>query len=70
LKKEDARQIIPVDYATERTWWVNVRALRYILKQRLRADTESELRRLCWEIYDMVCALLPSIFDDIVDEPH
>lgn len=68
LHKEDARQIMPVSYATAREWWVNVRALRYIFKQRLKADTESELRRLCWMIYDMVCPLMPSLFEDITEE--
>jgi flavin-dependent thymidylate synthase len=67
IKKEDSRQGLPVSYSTSREWWVNVRALRYILKQRLKADTEAELRRLCWMIYDMVCPLMPSLFEDIVD---
>lgn len=65
IHKEDARQVLPVSYATEREWWVNVRALRYIFKQRLKADTESELRRLCWMIYDMIQPLMPSLFCDI-----
>jgi flavin-dependent thymidylate synthase len=68
LHKEDARRILPVSYATERSMWVNVRSLRHIFDERLRADTESELRRLVWMIWDLVEPLTPSFYFDIKEQ--
>lgn len=65
VRKENARQVLPVSYATERSMWVNVRSLRHMFKERLAADTETELRRLAWMIFDIVNPLMPSLFEDI-----
>jgi thymidylate synthase (FAD) len=69
MKKEDARLVLPISYATERTWWVNVRALRDFFRLRLAADAEWEIRRLAWMMYDIVVGLLPSLFEDLTNEP-
>jgi thymidylate synthase (FAD) len=66
LHKEDARVVLPISYATERTWWINVRALRDFFRLRLAADSEWEIRRLAWMMYDMVAPLLPSLFEDLM----
>ena len=68
LTKEEARGVIPVFSATGRTMWVNVRSLRHIFDERLRSDTESELRRLIWMIWDLVEPLTPSFYFDIKEE--
>ena len=68
LHKEDARMVLPVSYATERTWWINVRGLRDFFRLRLAADAEWEIRRLAWMIFDMVEPLLPSLFEDLRPE--
>jgi thymidylate synthase (FAD) len=68
LHKEDSRLCLPISYATERTWWINVRALRDFFRLRLAADSEWEIRRLAWMMYDLVCPLMPSLFEDILEE--
>jgi flavin-dependent thymidylate synthase len=68
MTKEQARGVIPVFSSTERTMWVNVRSLRHIFDERLRADTESELRRLIWMIWDLVEPLSPSFYFDLKEE--
>jgi flavin-dependent thymidylate synthase len=68
MKKEDARLVLPISYATERTWWINVRALRDFFRLRLAADAEWEIRRVAWVMYDMVEPLLPSLFEDLTNE--
>lgn len=44
IHKEDARLVIPVSTATERTWWINVRALRDFFRLRLAKDAECGYR--------------------------
>jgi len=66
--KEAARMCIPVATATSRYWWTNIRELRHIVNQRCRADTESELRRLVFMIFDLVNVICPSLFEDIRKE--
>lgn len=66
LHKEDARMILAVSYATERSQWMNARALRDLFRLRLASDSEWEIRRLAWMIFDLVKPLMPSLFDDIV----
>jgi flavin-dependent thymidylate synthase len=68
LHKEDARVIIPINSATERTWWCNIRELRHIFNLRLRADTESCLRNIMWKVYDTIQPCLPSLFYDFEEE--
>jgi thymidylate synthase (FAD) len=68
LKKEDRRMVLPISYATERTWWINVRALRDFFRLRLAADAEWEIRRVAWMMFDLVSGLLPSLFEDLTDE--
>jgi thymidylate synthase (FAD) len=65
IKKEDARMVLPVSYATEIYWFTNVRALRDFFRLRLSADSEWEIRRLAWMIYDKMIVLLPSLFEGI-----
>jgi thymidylate synthase (FAD) len=67
VKKEDARMVLPVSYATERSWFINARALRDFFRLRLAADAEWEIRRVAWMMYDMVVGLLPSLFEDMVE---
>lgn len=62
-KKEDARLVMPVSTATERSWWVNARALRDFLRLRLAPDAEWEIRRLANMILDVVKPLTPSLFE-------
>lgn len=64
VKKEDARLILPVSRATQRYWFINVRALRDFLKLRLAADSEWEIRRLAWMLFDIVKPMMPSLFSD------
>ena len=68
LHKEDARLVLPVSYATERSWFINARALRDFFRLRLAADSEWEIRRLAFMLFDLVNPLLPSIFYDIADK--
>jgi thymidylate synthase (FAD) len=67
VKKEDARLILPVSRATQRYWFINARALRDFLKLRLAADSEWEIRRLAWMLFDVVRPMLPSLFSDLGD---
>jgi thymidylate synthase (FAD) len=67
VHKEDARMVLPVSYATERSWWINVRALRDFFRLRLAADAETEIRRLAFMVFDTVKPLLPSLFEDFGD---
>jgi flavin-dependent thymidylate synthase len=68
--KEAARMCIPGSTATSRYWWTNIRELRHIVNQRCRADTESELRRLVFMLFDLVNVVCPSLFEDIKDEMY
>lgn len=65
IHKEDARLIMPVASATERTWWCNARELRHIFSQRLAKDAEWEIRRLAQMLFNIVYPLTPSLFEDI-----
>ena len=62
--KEDARRVIPVSTATERAWWINVRALRDFLRLRLAADAEWEIRRLAGMLLTKVREFHPSFYED------
>jgi flavin-dependent thymidylate synthase len=68
LRKQDARMIFPVSYATERSWWINARALRDFFRLRLDVTAEWEIRRLAWIIFDMLKDWFPSIFGDMGKE--
>jgi flavin-dependent thymidylate synthase len=68
MHKEDARVVLPVSYATERSWFINARALRDFFRLRLAADSEWEIRRVAWMMYDMVSKLLPTLFEDLMEE--
>ncbi len=65
LHKEDARLIIPVSTATERSWWINVRALRDFFRLRLARDAEWEIRRMSQMMFNIVYGMMPSLFEDI-----
>ena len=65
IHKEDARFVIPVSTATERSWWINVRALRDFFRLRLAKDAEWEIRRLAQMMFNIVYPLLPSLFEDV-----
>jgi len=64
VKKEDARLVLPVSRATQRYWFINARALRDFLRLRLASDSEWEIRRLAWMLFDIVKPMLPSLFYD------
>lgn len=68
IKKEDSRLILPVSYSTSRVMWINARALRDLFRLRLAPDAEWEIRRLVTIIYNLVCPMMPSIFEDIGDK--
>lgn len=65
VKKEDARMILPVSRATQRYWFINARALRDFFRLRLAADSEWEIRRLAWILFDIVKPMMPSLFCDL-----
>jgi flavin-dependent thymidylate synthase len=65
LSRQDARRILPVSHATSRYWWVNIRALRYLLKERMTKETEWEFRRLACLIYFHCMAQYPACFEDM-----
>ena len=69
LHKEDARFLIPVSTATERMWWINARALRDFFRLRLAPDAEWEIRRVAIMIYNIVTPLMPSLFEDLIEDP-
>jgi len=52
----------------ERTMWVNVRSLRHIFDERLKADCEADLRRCMWQIWDLVEPLTPSFYFDLKEK--
>jgi thymidylate synthase (FAD) len=68
LHKEDARMAIPVSTATERSWWINVRALRDFFRLRLAKDAEWEIRRVAQMMFNISCPLFPSLFEDIYEK--
>jgi thymidylate synthase (FAD) len=68
LNKTDARLLLPVASATERTWWINARAMRDFFALRLPADAESEIRRLAYMLLDIVYNITPSLFEDIKEK--
>ena len=65
IHKEDARFVIPLSSATERSWWVNIRALRHIFTERINKTAEPEIRRLCVLIYNLVKPVFPSLLEDL-----
>jgi flavin-dependent thymidylate synthase len=68
VHKEDARMILPVSYATERTWWINMRAFRDFLRLRLAPDAEWEVRRLAQMMFNLTYPLMPSLLEDIKEK--
>lgn len=66
LSKEDRRRVIPVASAQERMWFINARALRYFLRQRLAPDAEWEIRRIAIMTYQLVSNIAPSLFCDLL----
>jgi thymidylate synthase (FAD) len=68
VKKADARYLIPASTATERTWWINARALRDFFRLRLAKDAEWEIRRIAVMLLDIVSTETPSLFEDIAEE--
>jgi thymidylate synthase ThyX len=68
MHKEDARFVIPVSTATERSWWINMRAFRDFLRLRLAPDAEWEIRRLAQIMFNMVYPLMPSLLEDIKEK--
>jgi thymidylate synthase (FAD) len=67
LHKEDARLAIPVSTATERSWWINARALRDFFRLRLAADAEWEIRRIAQMMFNIVYPMFPSLFEDLAE---
>jgi thymidylate synthase (FAD) len=68
VKKSDARYLIPTSTATERYWWINVRALRDFFRLRLAPDAEWEIRRLAFMLLEEVNKRTPSLFEDIYEQ--
>lgn len=64
-KKGDCRYVIPTASASERSWWINARALRDFFSLRLEKTAESEIRRLSYMILDCVVKITPTLFEDI-----
>jgi len=64
-RKEDARKVIPVSYATSCYMQINARSLRNLFKLRLDKKAEWEIARLATVMYDLVMMTAPSLFEDL-----
>jgi len=68
VKKQDSRLFMPVNVATERSWWINARALRDLFRLRLDPAAEWEIRRVSFILLDIVYTITPSLFQDIYEK--
>ena len=68
VKKQDSRLFMPVNVATERSWWINARALRDLFRLRLDPAAEWEIRRVSFILLDIVYKITPSLFQDIYEK--
>ena len=62
--KQDARKIMPVQWATSSYFYINARALRHLFKLRLEKSAEWEIRRMTVILFDICMKITPSLFED------
>lgn len=66
--KQDARKIMPVEFATHCSFFANARALRHLFDLRLSKKAEWEIRRMTAMLLDEVMQYTPAIFQDIYNQ--
>jgi len=63
--KQDSRKIMPVEFATNCSFFANARALRHLFNLRLEKHAEWEIRRMSAMMLEEVMKYTPTIFEDI-----
>lgn len=66
--KQDARKLLPVSMATGTFVYLNSRSIRHFFKLRLDSHAEWEIRRMAKAMWDIVYAIAPAHFSDLVEE--
>jgi thymidylate synthase (FAD) len=65
IPKEDARFILPIGAETRLVMTANFREYRHILRLRLHATAQWEIREVCREILNILAREAPSVFEDL-----
>jgi len=63
--KQDSRKVMPVQFATNCSFFSNARALRHLYNLRIDKHAEWEIRRMSAMLLDEVMQFTPAIFEDI-----
>ncbi len=66
--KQDSRKIMPVEFATNCSFFANARALRHLFNLRLEKHAEWEIRRMAAMMLEEVMKYTPIIFEDIYEK--
>lgn len=66
--KQDARKVMPVQFATHCSFFANARSIRHLLKLRLDKHAEWEIRRMSVMILEELMKINPEIYQDIYDK--
>ena len=65
VKNQEARRVMPVDWATSAYVYMNAHSLRHLFELRLADSAEWEIRRLCYMLFADACGRYPSLFEDM-----
>ncbi len=68
--KQDARKIMPVQFATHCSFFANARSLRHLFNLRLDKHAEWEIRRMSAMMLDELMLHTPEVFRDIYDDAN
>ncbi|MDD3083529.1 MAG: FAD-dependent thymidylate synthase [Candidatus ainarchaeum sp.] len=66
--KQDARKVMPVQFATHCSFFANARAIRHLFKLRLDKHAEWEIRRMSAMMLEEIMKITPEIYQDIYDK--
>lgn len=64
VKNQEARRLMPVEWATSSYVYINASSLRHLFEMRLSPHAEWEIRRMCYMMFNDVCTRYPSLFED------
>ena len=56
---------MPVAFASQRYWWINIRALRHFFHERLTKHAEWEVRRVACLMFYICHSFYPECLDDL-----
>ena len=70
MRNEIARYVLPNACTTKITVTANFRAWRNFLKLRCSKRAQPEIRELAYKLFDELCKIAPSCFEDLKDESN